>query len=135
MYLHQIFQNMHQIACHIYMFIPSGIFFQIWDNLAPDFVNHINVLYFHWKILDLIALYDPLVVFNEWVKNRRIQLTCQFSSLDLSISVTFLFSCDIIEKKSLHLLVHSNVDRSYAFWSEYCDFRVILYGQWTSHLS
>ena len=44
MYIHQIFQHMYQVDRHRDWFIPSGIYFQIWDTLAPDVLIQINVL-------------------------------------------------------------------------------------------
>ena len=64
MYIHQILRNLYHVTCHSDRFLPSVISFQIWNNIAPYVVRHINVLYRHWKILDLIAMYDPLVVFK-----------------------------------------------------------------------
>ena len=64
MYLHQILQHLYQINCHRDRFLTSGLYSQIWETLAPYVVIHINLLYHHWKILDLIALCKPLVVFN-----------------------------------------------------------------------
>ena len=42
----------------------SGLSFEILNTIAPDVVSHINILYRHWIIIYLIALYCPLVVIN-----------------------------------------------------------------------
>ena len=104
MYLHQIFRHLYQVACHRYWFLPSGIYFQRWDTLFPDVLSHINVLHRHYTIIDLIALYDPLVVFNLWVTNRCIHFPCLFSSLDIFYAVTFLVGCYCVDEHKVFIL-------------------------------
>ena len=90
MYLQQILWHLYHVACHRDRFLPSGIPFQIWDTLAPYVVIHVNVLYRHWKILDFISLYDPIVVFNLWVTNILVHFPCLFISFDMSLAINFL---------------------------------------------
>jgi hypothetical protein len=100
--------------------MACGLSFQGCYVLAPYFVVIDDVLYLHWEFLDLIALDNPLEIFNRGVVKRGIHssgLLCAFNlslcesllvvgdSVDVECKIG-IFGVEVVESTLVHFELH-----------------------------
>ena len=100
--------------------MTCGLSFEGCYVLAPYIVGSGDVLYRHWAVLNLVALDDPLEVFDRRVTKRGIQssgLLCAFylslreslfvirDSVDVECEID-IFGVEIVESTLVHFELH-----------------------------
>ena len=61
--IYQYYRDIHLIPGHYIRIFPSGIIaFKCCNVLSPYLLRYFNILYCHWKVIDLVDANHPLVV-------------------------------------------------------------------------
>ena len=81
----QVLGNLDKVPCHMSGLTSCGLSFEGCDVLSPYLMGSDDVLYGHWAVLDLVALDNPLEIFDRRVSKRGIQSSCLLCAFELSL--------------------------------------------------
>jgi hypothetical protein len=84
--LQQLLRNLHIVPRHRICLAPSGLPFKRGNFLAPNLQSNIDVLDSHGTVLDLVTANHPLEVRHGRVTQCLVQSSCEFCTLDFTLS-------------------------------------------------
>ena len=77
---------------------PSDLAFRCWNILAPYLLCDFNVLDYHWTVLDLVSVNNPLVLIGWKIYDFGVESPSILHTLDLSLCETLYFLRDGVNK-------------------------------------
>jgi hypothetical protein len=117
--LQQLISNLHIDPDHWMHLAPSGLPFQRGDVLAPNLQINIDVLDRHVIVLDLVTENHPLEVLHGQVTQCFVQSLCEFCTLDLPLSESFLVLRDNVGESKMMFLTRVLVMQAALVHSEF----------------